>query len=675
MFRKLLPLVLIFSSLSYAGQLKSVDFLYSSEPAVGVSRNFLEIDLIQEGCSVIPEKERGKEIVVDLKNCEINRPYFVGKRGDFVKGAKLIPKGKGSLLIVELNKTGILKLSKSGRTVKLKILEGDFIKPEINSLRTVSGEEIVIDFPVPVTPKFEKIGNRLILNVPNVKLEPSEGRINATCVNSVSFSNSEKGGVITLTLSPKVKAVEVLSKGKRVFLKLLAPEMKLAKSRGKNFKLKEPKVILHFANADVRSVVEAIASVAKANVVFGPKVKGKITVNFRKPIYWKDALKAVLTPLMLSYKETPDYIYVYSLKNLRKEPIKLYVIKLRYISVYDFLRRILGNGCVDCNSVENSEYFNQVRKVLELGKGEDIALIGYSNSIVLKVTPSHYKEILNLIKSIDKPQKQILIKAKIVEISSNASEETGIDWFFGGYKINKSITYPYTPFEPSSGATGLSSGGLDKIFGTDTNTSNYWPVMDMTKYVSSYSSILDLAILRKNFAYRMQLAIRALELEGKAKTISSPRVLVQDNKVAIIEQGIEIPYKEASVSSGGVTNYQIKFRKAALILKVRPHIENNGKINLDLLVSKDSPNYEYISITGNNEPAINSKKVRTVVSVREGDTIVIGGIYERERKSSRSGIPVLSKIPLLGWLFKNTSNVESDNKLLIFITPEVINKE
>ena len=644
MFRKLLPLVLALSSLSYAGQLKSVDFLYSSEPAVGVSRNFLEIDLIQEGCSVIPEKERGKEIVVDLKNCEINRPYFVGKRGDFVKGAKLIPKGKGSLLIVELNKTGILKLSKSGRTVKLKILEGDFVKPEINSLRTVSGEEIVIDFPVPVIPKFEKIGNRLILNVPNVKLEPSEGRINATYVNSVLFSNSEKGGVITLNLSPKVRAVEILPKENQVFIKLITPKVNFAKNRKKNLKVKGPEVALHFTNADVKSVVRAIASVANVNVVFDPEVTGKVNVDFRKPIPWKEALKAVLEPLSLTYVETPDYIRILPRSKIVKEenlePVNEYIIPVNYVNASDLVK--------DISSM--------------LGKSdrEKITVNKQTNALLLRVTPSHYRDILRLIKQIDKPRKQVLVKAKIIQLSTKAEKDLGFTWYISGYnRIGNSSASTYT-----TGSYGF-------------NTDNYTPLITPDSYmqlsnIPVMNSTLALGILNRSQTLRVELALKALEIDGEAQTISSPKVLTLDNQEATIEQGIEIPYRESTVGAGGATSYSINFKKASLILKVKPHITSDNNILLNLEIHKDSPNYDYVTITGSGEPAINTRSVKSKVLVHDGDTVVIGGIYEKEKNRSISGVPVLSRIPLLGWLFRNSQTTVSKNQMLVFITPVIV---
>ncbi len=644
MLRRVLPLVLVFSSLSYAGQLKSVDFLYSSEPAGGISRNFLEVDLTQDGCSVVPEKERGRKIIVELKNCQINRPYVVGKRGNFVKGAKLIPKGKDSLLLVELNKPGVLKLLKKGKTVKLKILEGNFIKPEINSLRTVSGEEIVIDFPMPVNPTFEKIGNKLILVVPDVKLEPGKGHINATYVSSVSLSNSKKGGLIALNLSKKVTAVEVLPKENQIFVKLIVPNTGVAQNRKQNLSTEGPKVALHFTNADVKSVIRAIASVANVNVVFDPEVTGKVNIDFKKPVPWKEALKAVLDPLSLTYVETPDYIRILPkskiVKEEKLEPVNEYIVPVNYVNASDLVKDITD--------------------MLGSSDREKVAVNKQTNSLLLKVTSSHYRDILRLVKEIDRPRKQVLVKAKIVQLSTKAEKDLGFTWYISGYnRIGNSSASTYT-----TGSYGFNTDSYTPLISPDTymHISNI-PVMNST---------LALGILNRSQTLRVELALKALEVDGEAQVISSPKVLTLDNQEATIEQGIEIPYRESTVGAGGATSYSINFKKASLLLKVKPHITSDNNVLLDLELHKDSPNYDYVAITGSGEPAINTRNVKSKVLVHNGDTIVIGGIYEKEKNRSVSGVPVLSRIPLLGWLFKNSQTTVSKKQMLVFITPVIV---
>ena len=644
MLRRILPLVLVFSSLSYAGQLKSVDFLYSSESAGGINRSFLEIDLVQSGCSVVPERSKGSKIVVKLKNCQLDKPYFVGRRGNFVKNAKLIPKGKDSVLVVNLSKPGVLELNRAKNTVKLKILEGDFIKPEINSIKTVGGEEVVIDFPLPVNPTFEKVGNRLILSIPHVKLEPGKEHVNSANVRSVVFSNSAKGGIITLALSPKVAAVEVLPKENQVFVKLMSSKTKTAWKEKRSLRVEGPKVALHFTNADVKSVIRAIATVANVNVVFDPEVNGKVNVDFKKPVPWKEALKAVLEPLSLTYIETPDYLRILPkskiVKEEKLEPVNEYIVPLNYVNASDLVK--------------------DIKNMLGSSDREKIAVNKQTNSLLLRVTPTHYRDILRLIRRIDKPRKQVLVKAKIVQLSTKAEKDLGFTWYISGYnRLGNSPASTYT-----TGSYGF-------------NTDNYTPLISPDSYMNLsnipvMNSTLALGILNRSQTLRVELALKALEVDGEAQIISSPKVLTLDNQEASIEQGIEIPYRESTVGAGGATSYSINFKKASLILKVKPHITSDNNILLDLELHKDSPNYDYVAVTGSGEPAINTRNVKSKVLVHNGDTIVIGGIYEKEKNRSVSGVPVLSRIPLLGWLFKNSQTTVSKKQMLVFITPVIV---
>ncbi len=643
MFGKVLTIAFLFPLVSYAGQLTSVDFLYSSENLGGQKRDYLEITMEKKGdCSVIPEVRKGKKIVLDLVKCEISRPYSIGERGDFVKKAVIVPDPNGSKLLVELKKSGYLELKEFANKFKLRIIEGGFVKPEINAIRTLEGEEIVIDFHSPVSPTFKKIGNRFILTVPSLKLEPGKKDVRYKYVNSVSFSNSPDGGIITLRLSPEVAAVEVLTKENQVFVKLLTKKGTYAKKDGDSIKSEGLRIALQFTNADVKSVVKAIAAVANVNVVFDPEVKGKVDVNFKNPVPWKEALKAVLEPLSFTYIETADYIRVLPktkiVKEEKLEPVANYVVSVNYVNAEDLVK--------------------DIRQLIGSSKREKIAVNKQTNSLLLKVTPDHYKEILKLLRQIDRPRKQILVKAKIVQLSSKAEKDLGFSWYISGYnRWGNSGSY-------TTGSYGFNVAGYSPLITPDSiNDFSKIPVMDST---------LALGILNRSQTLRVELALKALEVDGEAQVVSSPKVLTLDNQEASIEQGIEIPYRESTVGAGGATSYNINFKKASLILKVKPHVTSDNNILLDLELRKDSPNYDYVAITGSGEPAINTRNVKSRVLIHNGDTVVIGGIYEKEKNKSESAVPGLSRIPLLGWLFRNTQTTVSKKQMVVFITPIIV---
>ena len=642
MLRSLLILVpLFFSSAVYGGVIKNIDFLYSSEPFAGAQREFLEIDISKSGnCRVVPLNREGKTIEVELENCSLLKPYSLGRRGNFIKSVRIIPTDGSSKLTVILNKKGKLKFLKRKNKFILKIVES-FITPKIEITRLVNGELMIISVPNLKGTNFKKEGNKLIIDLPNLKLKPTKKVVNSLSVSSLKTVLKGGNSSIIVYLKPSVATVEVSPEGERIFIKFRSKPQK--SSNLTSVISKGPKVSLHFTNADVRAVVRAIADIAKINVVFDPEVSGRVSVDFKNPVYWKDALKAVLEPLMLTYIETPEYYRILPkskiVKQEKVEPLKNYMIKLKY---------------VDAKDVEKN-----IKKLIKRGS---ISVSSQTNSLLLQVTESEFKEIESFIRNIDKPRKQVLVKAKIIQISSKAEKDLGFSWYISGFNFMGERPSPYI-----TGSYGF-------------NTSTYSPLISPGS-IGDYSKIpvsdstLALGILNKSQNLRVELALKALEIDGNAQTISTPKVLALDNEEATIEQGVEIPYRESTVGAGGATSYNINFKKASLILKVKPHVIGSDKVLLDLEVRKDSPNYEYVAVTGGGEPAINTRNVKSKVLLGNGDTVVIGGIYEKEKQKSSSGVPGLSRIPLLGWLFKNSQTIVSKSEMLIFITPVILNSE
>lgn len=654
---RLFPLVLtLLCAQAVAGEVKSLDVLYSTEPEGSILREFAEFTVKTSGsCSLEPISTSGKVIDVLLKNCSLTRTYNVGARGGLVQSAVLKPVDGSSELLIKLKKSGVARFSERPGELKVKVLDASFIKPRISVVKTVRGEALLISLPTSTKFNSQQVGNKLFIRFPSLKFVEEAYRPTSQLVERVAVTNTPQGGVVELDLSPSVKAAEVVpgSSG-GVAVRLYATNAAQATSlkpspaaSSGTVSDRGPKIALKFTNADVRAVVRAITSVAGVNVVFDPEVKGTVNVDFEKPVYWKDALKAVLEPLNLTYIETPEYLRILPkskiIKEQKLEPVKTYVIPVSYVSADSIMKDLKG--------------------IIKGDNRETIEVNKDTNALILKVTPTHYREILKVVKAIDHPSKQVLVKAKIVQLSAKAEKDLGFTWFISGYnRLGDSNLSTYT-----AGSYGFNTAGYTPLISPDTyaNVSKI-PVMDST---------LALGILNKAQTLRVELALKALEVDGDAQIISSPKVLTLDNQEASIEQGIEIPYRESTVGAGGATSYRIAFKKASLILKVKPHIIKDNNILLDIEVRKDSPNYDYVAITGGNEPAINTRNVKSRVMIRNGDTVVIGGIYEKERSKSQSGVPVLSRIPLLGWLFKNQTVQVTKSKLLIFITPVLINSE
>ena len=750
MIKRSIFLTLALNTLAIAGQIKSVDFIYTKENFSGALRNLLEVNVKTDGnCLIKPVKEKGKEIEIEFNNCQSPKVYSIERRGSFINKAILKPINNNALLKVDLAKPGTLKVLEEDSGFKIKIYEGYFINPKISVTKTSQGEKIVIKLPKGTKPEFNKVGNKLIIDIPKVSFEPFKREIPSDLVEKAELKTLNGKGLIELSLSPKVVAAQTTTEGNNIHIVLYSSKNTAQKSQ-------EPKITLHFTNADVRSVIKEIARIANINVVFHPEVNGKVNIDFKKPVYWKDALKAILSSLNLSFIKTPEY---YEIIPKYLEPIHTYVVHLQFANAEELAEKLktalnlievktererklnLGSRSnIETeseskleleselrkegkrNSKSKSEYRetrsegekektklsresklietsnsnvynsthtkkekrrnkknekNKNKNKIEKGKviednitreitepiREEITFDKDTNSLILKVTQSHYQEIRKLISALDRPRKQVLVRAKIVQIRSSAEKDLGLSWYISGYnRLGDSTDSTY----------------LASTYGF--NISSYTPLITPDTYMKLSKmpvsdNTLALGILNKTQTMKVELALKALELEGNAQTISSPNVLTLDNEEATIEQGIEIPYTESTVGAGGTTSYNIKFRKASLILRVKPHIADDGKMILELEVRKDSPNYEHVTLTGSNEPAINTRNVKSKVIIKNGHTVVIGGIYEKEKFKSTKGVPGLSRIPLLGWLFRDNTTKVSKSQLLIFITPTIVDSE
>ncbi len=278
--------------------------------------------------------------------------------------------------------------------------------------------------------------------------------------------------------------------------------------------------------------------------------------------------------------------------------------------------------------VENPDV-EKIKEVIKETFGDKVEVVsaeGFERIFVRVCEEELEKEVLKVLGDLSSKPLQVEIRARIVQIESSAEKNLGINWNFKGGRASVS-------FNPESFPT-FTFGILDKA---------------------------QTAIFEAN--------LKALEVEGKLKVLSSPHVITLNGKEAVIEQGIEIPYKEVSITNAGATTYNLKFKKASLILKVKPVVLPDRKIMMEVEVRKDSPNYEYISATGGKEPAINTRNVRSVVVVRGGETLVIGGIKETEEGEVKRKVPVISEVPLFGKVFVSKDVKKTNKNLLIMITP------
>lgn len=402
---------------------------------------------------------------------------------------------------------------------------------------------------------------------------------------------------------------------------------------------KGPLVSIELRDVDLSDVLRALGQEHGINIIVDEKVTGKVTVSLRNVPLW-DAIDSILKGKGFVYIKDGNVVSVISAG--ADEDLMTYTATVKYVNAKDI------EGVIT--------------KVLS--KRGSIASDPKSNMIVIRDIPSAIERVTQLLKQVDAKTKQIMIEAKIVEVSTNASQELGIQW---GAQYTRGDL--------------LVHGGGTKALSTDTTATaltggigvggNPFSVnLPATTGTPGLGSAIGIAVVSSRFALDLQLS--ALESQGNAKTLSSPKVMVLDNQEAYIKSGIGILIPTSTTTAGTTTTASVTEKEALLQLKVTPRVINDDQISLKILTSRDSFDFSR-SVLGT--PPKNTRETQTNLIIKNGETIVIGGIYIEDGSDSETGVPLLSKIPLLGWLFKKEIKKNDKTELLIFITPRIKTEE
>lgn len=402
---------------------------------------------------------------------------------------------------------------------------------------------------------------------------------------------------------------------------------------------KGPLVSLELRDVELRDVIRAIGQEHGINIIVDEKITGKVTVSLRNIPLW-DAIDSIL--------KGKGYAYIKEDNIVRVVPMS---------EDEDLITRTIVIKYADPKELETV-----VKKVLT--KKGDVVSDPRSSTLIIKDTQSAIERVELLLKKIDSKTGQIMIEAKIVEVNTNASKELGIQWggtyrkgdvfvSGGGTKEKSTDTYA-TPITEGIGITGSAFNvNLPAAVG------------------EGAGGALGIAVIGTHAILDLQLS--ALEEQGNAKILSSPKVLVLNNQEATISSGTQIliPTTTTSGTSVGTTSSTtsgVTEKEATLRLTVTPRVLDNEQIALKISAKREEFDFSR-SVLG--IPPKTSRETSTGVVVKNGETIVIGGIYTETDSKGESGVPLLSRIPLLGWLFKKETNRKVKTELLIFITPQI----
>lgn len=411
------------------------------------------------------------------------------------------------------------------------------------------------------------------------------------------------------------------------------------------------KLSLNFQNVDVRRLLQVIGEFTGMNMVVSDSVGGAITLIL-KDVPWDQALDIIMQQKNLDMRKNGNVILIAPRDELAtKEKLdfesKQQIGDLEPLQTESFQMNYIRAEAVHKLLIDPKQSL--------LSKRGSALLDDRSNMMFVKDAPNRLDDVRAMIAKVDVPARQVMIEARIVEAGDSFAKNLGIRLGYGATTRTTSST---------SGTTITNSTTLAAIT-PDFRMSEIGALNLPATPRAGNAGTLGLSFYNRGYTKFLSLEISALEADGRGKVISSPRVMTANQVEAIIEQGVEIPYQQAT--QAGATS--IAFKKANLSLKVKPQITPDGKISMILDVNKDTPNTLLSTGAG---VAIDTKHVKTEVLVDNGGTVVIGGIYTQTVRNTTQRVPFFGDLPYIGFLFKNREIIDDKTELLIFVTPRVV---
>jgi type IV pilus assembly protein PilQ len=442
------------------------------------------------------------------------------------------------------------------------------------------------------------------------------------------------------------------------------------------------KLSLNFQNIDVRAALQVLADFTGLNFVISDTVKGNLTLRL-KDVPWDQALDLIVDAKNLAVRRKGNVVTVApapevaskekaaleaSKASLELEPLVSELIQINYAKADEIATLLKSIKAVTAAGASVHPVFGAAATGSSVSAATDsnsllsprgqVTVDTRTNSLLIQDTPGKIREIRKLIAKLDQPVRQVLIETRLVEATDNFANSLGVR--FGVKRANVANTGSRTRDAAISGNIDDSSSIVSA--GTLTSGSGGLNVNLATTGVGGKSAAsigFTLARLGSN-GDLLNLELSALEQEGKGKIISSPRVITANQKTASIEQGQERVFTTSVLGVGSVVT-----KKATLKLQVTPQITPDDRVNLDVNINKDN-------FADASSGLLNVKQIQTNVLLDNGETVVIGGIYEQDKNDTVTKVPFFGDLPLLGWLFKTKDVQDNKTELLIFLTPRII---
>src|SRR3990170_41062 len=621
----------------FSEQVSVPSMVVQPQDMVAKEVNVPETDLNSQKSEDKDDKLKSKETEVVIESKSIQN------------GEKTTEKQEGINVIRDIkivssdNKTDIVIIADKDIDAKTFTVEGYKIVIDVNNVKYPAAKE---EMPAIDNNRFIskiRIGRH---TTPVRKI-----RVVADLKEEATYDVSKDGNIFTLSIVPKVNGTspeKVIAEGKNIPVNEAVAEpaeKKMSKPASVSrpiVALKYPgkKVSLDFQDADIINVLRLLAEVSKLNMVIGDNVAGKVTIKMLD-VPWDQALDVILKMKGLGKVYEDNVLRIDTLSNIARQQEDEAKAKDAMVKAEDLVTQILPVNYAKAGDIAES-----IKK--SLSSRGDITVDIRTNMLIIKDIKDKQEEIDKLLKTLDKPTPQVLIEARIVQADSNFAKDLGIQWG-GSYNSN-----------PGNYNIGIISGPGGKVGAPTTGFAVNLPASGVAGTKVSVGFTIGKTI---GDAFNLDLRLSAGETKGLTKVLSAPKIATLDNREATIQQGESIPYKTVSQ-----TGTKTEFIDATLTLKVRPKVTPDGHIAMDIKISKNRQG----SIVVEGTPSINKKEATTEVLVKDGETTVIGGIYEMTDVDNVSGIPWFYQVPIFSWLFKTTQKSNIKSELLIFITPKII---
>ncbi len=530
----------------------------------------------------------------------------------------------------------------------------------IDFKRGPNGEgRVVIDLTTPAittdvwregnTVQVEFIGARLPKKLQR-RLDVSDFATPITFVDSI-----QDGSNIKMTITANGDFDHLAYQTDKIYTIEVAPISKEEEEKRKKdkFGYTGERLSLNFQDIEVRSVLQLLADFTGLNLVVSDSVEGNLTLRL-KNVPWDQAMDIILKTKGLAQRRAGNVILVAPTDEIaarekleleaRKQVEELEQLRTEFIKVNY------------AKAKDIAELLNQEENSILSPRGS-VSVDERTNTLLVKDTNASLSNVRQVLAELDIPIRQVLIESRVVIAKDDFSKELGVRF---GVTNDSTVTGGTSNGAVTTGSLGFGSQATNIGAGNPSNLNVNMPVQNPAGSIA-------LALAKLPLGTLLELELSAAQVEGRGEVVSSPRVITADAHKAIIEQGVEIPYLE--LKDGDAT---LKFRKAVLALEATPQITPDDRIIMDLEVRKDSRGQDVSFGEGLFAPTIDTRKVQSQLLIDNGQTVVLGGIYETVKSNQVTRVPFFSDLPLIGNLFKSTVARDNRSELLIFITPKIL---